>query len=161
MTIGELIKSPFVWFWYTATPRTKFVIVALAASLIAAAFFFSGKDTRPAIEDDDAYKALQGENNLLREQNTGLRKEYEAAIAKGQTLELERDALENELKRFGVKAAEGVKLQQEAAIQFEKDTAEIGIDIPPVDRCLRYCSHRAESGFPCRPNLETYCKRYQ
>ena len=160
MNIGTQIKRPFAWFWYTATLKTKVIIVVIIAILISVALLWSCRDTKPAIEDDQSYKVLEGENNQLREQNAGLRKEYEELILKGQALELERDGLRVELERFGKQAAEGVKIQKEAAELYEKEMGVINIDVPAVDRCKRYCSSRAELGYPCRPNLDTYCERY-
>lgn len=152
--------NPFKWFWYTATLKTKAVIVAFVLLLIAVAVLWSCRDTRPAIEDDNAYKALQGENNVLREQNVQLRASAAQHEAKAQALELERDGLRAELERFGKIAADGVQKQKEAAEQYEKDMAIIDVDISQLERCHRYCANRAELGYACKPNADAYCQKH-
>lgn len=151
------MANPFKWFWYTATFKTKVVIVGILLLLIAVAVLWSCRDTRPQIEDENGYKILQGENNALREQNAQLRKEFDDAMAKGQALELERDGLRADLEKYGKQAAAGAEKQKEAAEQYEKDIAVIGIDIPKLVRCKRYCTNRAELGYPCKPNADAYC----
>ena len=138
--------------------KTKVVLAVFAILLIAVALFWSCYDTKPVIEDDNAYKVMQGENNILRQQNDALRQEKDALKSHGEALEKERDGLRAELEKFGKQAAAGVEKQKEAAQQYEKDIAVIGIDIPDMERCQRYCASRSAAGLPCQPNPDAYCR---
>ncbi len=152
------MANPFKWFWYTATLRTKVLIIAplLFVALLTAFWTFKGSLWVP--EDSNEYKRLQGQNDQLREQNVELRKSYEDSIAHGQALELQRDGLAADLEKYGQQAKDGIKKQEEATLQYEKDVAIIGIDMPAMARCERYCVSRADAGYPCKPTADAYCK---
>jgi hypothetical protein len=157
------MANPLHWFWYTATFKTKAVIIALIVILVSVALLWSCRDTKPEIEDDAKYQELAGQNTILREENAKLRNSAQDLMLKGQAVELERDGLRAELEKFGRQAAEGVKIQEKAAEVYAQETDTIYVNLPAIDRCKRYCSTRAELDpkYGCKPNIDEYCtKRY-
>lgn len=142
----------------TLTPRLKVFIAAGLGILVLLALLWSWRATRTVPEDDQAHRVLQGENNVLREQNAKLRKEFSDAFAKGEAVEMERDGLRADLERFGKQTAAGIEAQKQAAENYEKQLADIDVDLPKWARCKRYCASRAAAGYPCKPDDESYCK---
>lgn len=124
-------------------------IVILFFGTLAALWSWKGSPFVP--EDSQEYKTLQGENNQLREENKGLRAETDA-------IKKERDGYQADLVKAGKLTADGIEKQKEATDNYAKDIATIGVDIPELDRCKRYCDSRANAGIPCRPDADAYCR---
>ena len=145
------MANPFKWFWNVATLRTKVLIIAplLFVALLTAFWTFKGSLWVP--EDSDDYKRLQGQNDQLREQNKELRIEAEA-------IKKERDGYQADLQKAGKLTEEGIQKQKEATEEYAKELTIIGVDIPELERCQRYCGKRADAGLPCRPDINTYCR---
>lgn len=154
------MKTLWNWYWNTLSLKGKVVLSLIVIVIGGTAFFWSCRSTIPTWHSESDYKAKEGENNILREENAALRKERDDLKAKGDAKDLLIDGLNADLAKFSKQAADGAKAQQEAADQYEKDTAIIGIDIPKLERCQRYCFNRAGLGYPCKPDTATYCSRY-
>lgn len=147
------MAKPFKWYWYTATPRAKVVIAALILVPLILALLWSYKGKLFVPDDPNAYKVLEGENNQLREQNKVLRAEADA-------IKMERDGYKADLEKAGKLTADGVQKQKDAVDNYEQEITAIGVDIPVMERCRRYCTSRANSGIPCPGGSDAYCKLY-
>lgn len=129
--------------------RLPIAVILLFAVALASVWSFGGKLFVP--EDSNAYKVLEGENNVLREENKGLRAEAEA-------IKMERDGYQADLQKAGKLTEDGIQKQKEATEDYAKQLTVIGVDIPELERCQRYCTSRANAGIACRPNADAYCQ---
>lgn len=145
------MANPFKWYWNVATLKTKVLIALPIVFVVALLCVWTFKGGLWVPEDPNAYKVLEGENNVLREQNKSLRAEADA-------IKMERDGYRADLEKAGKLTADGIEKQKEATDQYAKDIATIGVDIPVMDRCMRYCDSRAGAGYPCRPTPADYCR---
>lgn len=145
----------------TITLRTKIIAAAVMGLAILLAGLWTWGSTKATPEDDQFHKVLEGENNVLREQNIKLRKDFAEAFAKGEAVEMERDGLRADLERFGKQTAAGVEAQKQAALNYEKQLVDIDADLPKWARCKRYCASRAAAGYACKPDIDTYCSQYR
>lgn len=110
---------------------------------------------------DKAIATERAEITRLQAENAKLLDQTKAAFAKGEVIELQRDAAYAELARYGVQAKAAVEAQKKASEQYETDKAVIAADVPLYQRCNDLCTIRAEVGYPCKPSTATYCEQYR
>lgn len=103
---------------------------------------------------DAKVQALQLENGELRGQ-------VKQDIKNAQDLELQRDALKQQLAEFGKAGQAAVQKQEDAEKQYEADKQNIAADASLYDRCVQLCASRSAIGYACRPNVQQYCQQYR
>jgi hypothetical protein len=103
---------------------------------------------------------LEQKNKVLESDNDQLRGQIKQDIANGDARDLQIDALNKELEKYGKDATRAAAAQQQAFDQYKSDIQNISVDATKHDRCLSYCSERASVGYACRPTVQQYCAQF-
>lgn len=155
-----------LWAWVKTNPIGAAAIALITIVLVVVIFVIFKDAISNQLERfnrwrfDKAVAAEQAEIKRISEENAQLREEMKKAYALGEAKELERDAAYAELEKYGAAAKAAVEAQKVAAEEYEKDKNAIAVDVPLHQRCLDLCRERAELGYGCKPNADTYCARY-
>lgn len=109
---------------------------------------------------DKAIAAEREEIQRLTDENKFLLASAKKAFAFGEAKGLEADALYVELAKYGAAAKAAAEAQKKASDEYEKEVANINVDVSLLDRCRALCSERTKVGYPCKPSAEDYCRVY-
>lgn len=152
--------------WFKSLPSlAKWIIAGVLAVLLIILFVY-GKDgvsnwleRRKQAQYDARVEKLKTELDAEKKAHHEALEEAKKYRTMAQVEKQTADALREQAKQSGAKAAEAAKQIDEAMNQYENDQKVIASGLSDYDLCVQYtCPTRATTGYPCKPN---YCDRYK